>query len=351
MEQSINGTSLPEQAPAVQPPAGDGAAGEERTQHTAPPEKTAESVGELVKKLREREKLLQQEIQRARRRAEIIRSYTEMLVELLDQRDEWMLVVDQETREIVHCNKHTSGGGEDGAYCAKCRHRLPIQPRLLEWDGSERYQVWELEEENGECYRIISFPIEWKERPSCIHIVMDVTAEKMNARHLNDEIYQDMDTGIRSRQFLNEFMAQVLREQQDITLCYLDLEGVADINTSFGRNVGDAYIQNFVEIVRKNFRSGDTFARVKDDKFCLVLTGNVKHLIERKMAEILTTFQRDDDRVFCHNCNFKYSIVEVDGETNVRSLDKLLDEAESDLQRQKRKKQKKQRRAFEFEDW
>ena len=332
MEQNIDQAGLPEQAPeAARPPAG----GE-----------TSGFLKEMARKLREREAQLQQEIQRARRRAEIIESYTEMLVELLDQ----------ETRQVVHCNKRTPGGGEDGAYCVRCLHRLPIQPRLLEWNGAERYQVWELEEEGerGSCYRIISFPIEWKERPSCVHIVMDITVEKMNARHLKDEIYQDMDTGIRSHQFLDEFMGRVLRERQDITLCYLDLEGVADINTSYGREVGDAYIQNFVEIVRKNFRSGDTFARIKDDKFCLMLTGNVKHLIERKMTEILTAFQRDDDRVFSHHCNFKYSILEVEGESNLLSLDKLLAEAEADIRRQKGKKPKKPRkqsRAFDFDEW
>ncbi|MCI8761932.1 MAG: GGDEF domain-containing protein [Oscillospiraceae bacterium] len=341
MDQNIDQAGLPGQAPEAARPAAGG--------------ETAEFLKEMARKLKEREAQLQREIRRARRRAEIIESYTEMLVELLDQRDEWLLVVDEETRQVVHCNKRTPGGGEDGAYCVRCLHRLPIQPRLLEWNGAERYQVWELEEgERGSCYRIISFPIEWKERPSCVHIVMDITVEKMNARHLKDEIYQDMDTGIRSHQFLDEFMGRVLRERQDITLCYLDLEGVADINTSYGRAVGDAYIQNFVEIVRKNFRSGDTFARIKDDKFCLMLTGNVKHLIERKMTEILTAFQRDDDRVFSHHCNFKYSILEVEGESNLLSLDKLLAEAEADIRRQKRKKPRKQRkqsRAFDFDEW
>lgn len=320
------------------------------TQHVSHLGEFSEAFDAMTQQLREREAQLKEEIQRARRRAEIIDSYTEMLVELLDQRDEWLLVVDQKTRQIVHCNKRTRDSGEGDAYCDSCSHRLSIQPRLLEWDGPERYQVWELEEDRGDCYRIISFPIEWKERPSCVHIVMDITAEKMNARHLNDEIYQDVDTGIRNRQFLDEFMGQVLRQQQDITLCYLDLEGVSDINTSYGRKVGDAYIQNFVEVVRKNFRSGDTFARIQDDKFCLMLTGNVKHLIERKMSEILTAFQRDDDRVFRHRCNFRYSIVEVEGESNVLPLDKLLEQAEAMVRRQKRKQQK-QRNPFEFEDW
>ncbi len=311
----------------------------------------SEAFNVMTRQLKEREAQLKQEVQRAERRAEIIESYTEMLMELLSQRDEWMLVVDRETREVVHCNKRTKGGEEGDSYCDSCQHRLPIRPKLLEWDDSERYRVWELEEEDrGGCYRIISFPVEWKERPSWVHIVMDVTAEKMNARHLSDEIYQDNDTGIRNRLFLDEFMGQVLRERQNITMCYLDLEGVAEINTAYGREVGDAYIQNFVEIVRKNFRSGDTFARIQDDKFCLMLTGNVKHLIERKMDDILTTFQRNDERVFCHECNFKYSIVEVEGESNMFTLDKLLQQAEEIVQKKKRKHRRKYS-SLDFDNW
>lgn len=299
----------------------------------------SEAFNEMTRQLDERRTQLQAEIRRARRRAEIIDSYTEMLVELLSQREEWLLIVDWETREVVHCNKRPQGGGQDKSFCESCRHRLPIQSKLLEWDNAERYKIWELEEKaRGACYRIISFPIEWRERPSCVHIVMDVTSEKMNARHLNAEVYHDTDTGIRNGKFLEEFMEQTLREKQDITLCYLDLEGVDGINETYGQKVGDAYIQNFVEIVRKNFRSGDTFARLKDDKFCLVLTGNVKHLIERKMAEILTIFQRDDDRIFCHRCNFKYAILEMGGEENTQTLQELLSSAEAVIRRKKRKR-------------
>ena len=299
----------------------------------------------MTDRLKEREDQLREQVLRAQRRAEIIESYTEMLVELLDQRDEWLLVVDRETREIIHCNKKPQDDEADGSFCDTCRHRLSIRTQILEADIAERYKIWEIEGEENVCYRVISFPIEWKERPSCVHIVMDVTAEKMNARHLTDKIYHDIETGVRSRKFLDEFMGRALRERQNMTMCYLNLEGVGEINAAHGQKVGDAYIQNFVEIVRKHFRSGDTFARVQDDKFCLVLTGNVKHLIERKMEEILTVFQRDDDRIFGHRCNFQYSVVEIEGEENQLSLDELLKKAEA-LIRQKRK-----RDPFEFDTW
>lgn len=298
----------------------------------------SQAFNEMTRQLNERRAQLQSEIRRAQRRTGIIDSYTEMLVDLLSQREEWLLIVDWETREVVHCNKNPKGGRQDKSFCESCRHRLPIQSKLLAWGRSERYKIWELEEKTrGSCYRIISFPIEWRERPSCVHIVMDVTSEKMNARHLDSQTYHDADTGIRNNKFLEEFMEQTLQEKQDITICRLDLEGVEEINKTYGQKAGDIYIQNFVEIVRKNFRSGDTFARVEDDKFCLVLTGNVKHLIERKLAEILTSFQQDDDRIFCHRCNFKYGIIEVEGETNTQTLQELMSSAEAIIQWKKRK--------------
>ena len=300
----------------------------------------------MTRQLQERETRLKAEIRRAQQRAEIIESYTEMLVDLLGQRDEWLLVIDQETREIVHCNKHSPESAGSTPFCEDCQHRLPIQPQLLDWEGSDRYKVWELEGEQNSCYRVISFPIEWQNRPSCVHIVMDITAEKMNARHLTDKVYHDVDTGIRSRKFLEEYMGRVLQERQNATLCYLDLEDLAVVKASFGPEVSTAYIQNFVELVRKNFRSGDTFARIQDDKFCLVLTGNVKHLIERKMEEILAAFQRNDDRVFCHNCNFNYSVIEIHREKDQMSLEDLLKQAEAEIRQKKRK-----RRTIDFDNW
>lgn len=113
-----------------------------------------------------------------------------------------------------------------------------------------------------------------------------------------------------------------------------------EINTSHGRKAGDAYIQNFVDAVRKHFRSNDTFARVRDDKFCLLLSGKVKHLVERKMGEIAVAFQRDEDRLFKHRCNFNFGIVEVDGETNTMTLDELLERAEVSIRVAKRQRWK-----------
>lgn len=302
----------------------------------------------MIRQLKVRESLLKSEIKLAQRRAEIIKGYTGMLVDLLAQRNEWLLVVDLETQEILHCNKRPQTG-RAVVCCDGCDRRLSIQPELLKWDASEQYKIWEAEEQkDGVCYRVASFPVEWKDRSSCIHIITDVTEEKMNARLLKEDVYYDMDTGIRNRRFLEEFMSQLLRDRLDATLCYLDLEGVGEINAAYGYKAGDSYIQNFVDTVRKNFRSGDTFARVKDDKFCLVLSGAVKHLIERKMDEIISLFQQNEDRVFNRRCNFRYHIIEIEGEENRLTCSELLKKAASAVQKAKETARQKR---FILEDW
>ena len=73
----------------------------------------------------------------------------------------------------------------------------------------------------------------------------------------------------------------------------------------------------------------------------------MNHLIERKMAEILAIFQRDDDRIFCHRCNFKYSIIEVVGEENTSTLEELLSGAEAAIRRKKRTRSS----SLDFVDW
>ena len=80
----------------------------------------------------------------------------------------------------------------------------------------------------------------------------------------------------------------------------------------------------------------------------LVLSGAVKHLIERKMDEIISLFQQNEDRVFNRRCNFRYHIIEIEGEENRLTCSELLKKAASAVQ--KAKETAKQKR-FILEDW
>ncbi len=284
-----------------------------------------------------------EEALKIQRHAEMIESYNELLVEMLSKRNEWLIVVDQDTKEVLYCNKEKRGAAMDKNFCDTCRHKLSFKSDLLNWEATEQYSVREISsgdgDENDTYYRITSFPIAWKEHQSLVHVIVDITDEKRTAHNLTSKAYHDPGTGIRNRLFFKEYMESVLNERREATLCYLDLDGLKYVNDKFGHLEGDIYIQNFVEVIRSSFRNGDTFARIGGDEFCLVLTGCIGELMERKMHEILKRFQ--SERYSDYQCSFSYGIVQITGREKNATLDDILHEADEIMYECKRKNKEK----------
>ncbi|MCI8834657.1 MAG: diguanylate cyclase [Ruminococcus sp.] len=299
------------------------------SQHVAYLGEFSVAFNEMTRQLKEREAKLQEEAVKAERRAEMIEGYNELLVEMLSKRKEWLLVVDKDSREIIYCNKKKQVGIMDKSFCETCKRRLSFQTELLKWDSNEQYKVWEMEGELDTAYRVTSFQMEWKEHSSYVHVVVDITDEKRNVRNLTSKENRDPLTGIKNRSFFEEYMEIVLCEELEATLCYLKLDGLEEVNEVLGHQAGDDYIQNVVEIVRKNFRGGDTFARIGGDEFCVVLTGNMAELMNRKLAEILREFE--EEFYGKYQCSFSYGIVEINERYNEISLDEILKDAKEVL--------------------
>ena len=258
------------------------------SQHVAFLGEFSDAFNEMTRQLKDREEQLKEAAEKAERRAEMIEGYNELLVEMLSKRKEWLLVVDRDTSEIIYCNKKKQVGVIEDTFCQTCKRRLSFQSELLNWRSHEQYQVWEMEGEADTFYRVTSFQMEWKERSS-----------------------------------------YVLRDELEATLCYLQLDGLEYVNETFGHDVGDEYIQKFVEIVKKNFRGGDTFTRIDGDEFCVILSGNMAELINRKLAEIMREFQEE---VYAkYQCSFSYGVLEGKGKENKMTVADILEMADDVL--------------------
>lgn len=316
------------------------------SQHVAYLGEFSTAFNEMTKQLKEREEMLIEAAKKAEQRAEMIEGYNELLVEMLSKRKEWLLVVDRDSKEIIYCNKRKRMGAANDSFCQTCKRRLPIHPELLKWDSREQYKVWEMQGELDTMYRVTSFQMEWKERSSYVHVVVDITDEKRNVRNLTSKANHDPLTGTKNRSFFEEYMDIVLCEELDATLCYLELDGLEYVNETFGRQEGDSYIQNFVEIVKKNFRGGDTFARIGGDEFCVVLTGNMAELMHRKLAEILREFQEEITEKY--PCSFSFGIIEINDKNNKLTLEEILQNAEDNLQECRNKNIEKYPSIFTF---
>ena len=63
------------------------------------------------------------------------------------------------------------------------------------------------------------------------------------------------------------------RDKKPMMVVSADLDGLKEINDTFGHHVGDAAIVEAAHVLRKTFRKADRVARIGGDEFALLLTG------------------------------------------------------------------------------
>lgn len=65
-------------------------------------------------------------------------------------------------------------------------------------------------------------------------------------------------------------------------LIYIDLDGLMQINRSFGYEAGDRMLKDAARVLRENFRDSDILARIRDDEFIAFVVSASDPLVEIK---------------------------------------------------------------------
>ena len=121
-------------------------------------------------------------------------------------------------------------------------------------------------------------------------IAEDITSRKQHEEQLERTAHYDALTGIPNRVLLadrmKQAMAQTVREQNMLAVCYLDLDGFKSINDQFGHETGDQILIEIARRIETTIRGGDTVARLGGDEFVVLLLG-----LERGM-ECVATLER-----------------------------------------------------------
>lgn len=101
-----------------------------------------------------------------------------------------------------------------------------------------------------------------------------------SAKYDSDELFfratHDSMTGLANRALfmdkLREVVASPGRELRLSGLLILDMDGLKQINDTYGHRIGDAVILEFAHRLKKATRETDTAARLGDDEFGVILT-------------------------------------------------------------------------------
>ncbi|MCU1729921.1 diguanylate cyclase [Pseudomonas sp. 7P_10.2_Bac1] len=101
-----------------------------------------------------------------------------------------------------------------------------------------------------------------------------IERKKLHAR-LQFLAQHDALTRLPNREFLyerlNSALARAKREQQNLAVLFVDLDGFKLINDSYGHGVGDQLLQQVATRLKACVRESDTVARMSGDEFVLVL--------------------------------------------------------------------------------
>jgi diguanylate cyclase (GGDEF)-like protein len=108
------------------------------------------------------------------------------------------------------------------------------------------------------------------------------------------EIYKmavlDPLTGLHNRRFglqrLTEEMSRAERYGRTLIILLLDIDGLKQVNDTFGHPAGDQVIKHFAECLLKAIRGSDLAARIGGDEFLVLLPECIEDEVQRVLGRL-----------------------------------------------------------------
>ena len=104
-------------------------------------------------------------------------------------------------------------------------------------------------------------------------IVRDITENKKNLDKIKYLSFHDNLTGLYNRAYFEEELKRLnTKRSLPISIVFGDLNGLKNINDTFGHKEGDKLLCKVSKILKKCFRTEDIIARWGGDEFIIILT-------------------------------------------------------------------------------
>ena len=126
--------------------------------------------------------------------------------------------------------------------------------------------------------------------------------------------------------WLNKEINQTRHHGNPITICFIDLDNLKQINDEFGHIQGDLFIQTFSRLLTKQIRKEDQAFRMGGDEFLIVFP----HTTKEEVTHMIQRIQQEVDKInqgkqFPFTMSFSYGLCEHkrgSGETAAELIDK-----------------------------
>ncbi len=126
--------------------------------------------------------------------------------------------------------------------------------------------------------------------PYVIGHAQDVTRLKQTEAEWRQLSLADELTGLYNRRgffaLAEQHQKTARRTKQAFSLVYADIDGLKQINDTYGHQAGSKAIQRLAELLGKSFREGDIVARLGGDEFAILVADTTPSSIEIPLARL-----------------------------------------------------------------
>lgn len=177
--------------------------------------------------------------------------------------------------------------------------------------------------------------------------IQDVTERKRAEAAIQTLSLADELTGLYNRRgflaFCKQHLNSIRRTNRGIVIVYADLDGLKEINDSFGHTEGDRALVKTAQLLKETFRSSDVLGRWGGDEFTILAAvdpdGGKEKLMERLMEKFVNY---NALKLSPYDLSISIGLAQLDPEAN-QSMEDLMIAADAAMYENKRGKKQRVR--------
>ena len=150
----------------------------------------------------------------------------------------------------------------------------------------------------------------------------------------------DVMTGVYNRRAgldkLNTIYKRLSNATKPTSVCFIDIDGLKEVNDSFGHLVGDDLILNVVKVLNASIREDDFIARLGGDEFLIVFTNSSKANVEKIWERINSEYKKiNQDGKNQYNISVSHGVYEFTVNSD-ETIDSLINKADAKMYEEKK---------------
>ena len=145
----------------------------------------------------------------------------------------------------------------------------------------------------------------------------------------------DPMTGSLNRATGIQMIEDLMRQKNDIVICFTDINGLKEINDILGHEQGDDLILSSVKIIKENIREKDLLIRLGGDEFLICFVNIGIDQVETTWLRILDKIKLANEGDKPYIISLSHGIAEIK-KSERTMLDEMIKEADIKMYDEKR---------------